>query len=94
MLPRAPAKLSRQIDIGDTIKSIDGFAARPQDALARLQGNDEVGSQFVLEIEKEAGDIGTVGLKRLDTESIFDIRMSKFSTIFSVCLWRRQPTRQ
>ena len=41
LLPRAPARLSKQIDIGDVILTVDNQTATTKDVLVLLRGSDQ-----------------------------------------------------
>lgn len=41
LLPRAPARLSKQVDIGDIILTVDGVLAEHSQVLALLRGSDQ-----------------------------------------------------
>ena len=41
LLPRAPARMSKKINIGDTILAVDGIVANAQNVLTLLRGSDQ-----------------------------------------------------
>lgn len=41
MLPRAPARISKQVEINDIILSVDGRPVTPKDVLTCLKGSDQ-----------------------------------------------------